>query len=131
MDQTKVVFELRTQDRQLVQLDFEEVEFLVESTRMSFTSLWPDESYSQEQMSNPQFKRQLSLDFVNKFIPELTKRFNQEFGKQFTQGSVNKVFNKLQEYRDSLKKNSVDVTSSASSTDSIAATSPPNTTTTS
>lgn len=132
MEEAKaVVFELKTQDRKTVQLDFEEVEFLVESTRISFTNLWPDERYSDEQLSNPQFKRQMSLEFVNKFIPELTKRFNQEFGMVFTQGSVNKVFTKMREYQSQLKKNSVEETSPASSTDSTAVNSPTTSTTTS
>lgn len=127
----KIVFELKTQDRKTIQLDFEEVEFLVESTRISFSSIWPDEAFTEEQLSNPQFKRQMTLEFVNKFIPELTKRFNQEFGMVFTQGSVNRVFTKMREYQLQLKKNSVEETSSVSSTASTAVNSLTTSTTTS
>lgn len=129
MDQTKVIFELKTKDRNVIHIDLEEAEFLVESTRMGFPNLWPDEAYEEAQLSNPQFKRKLSLDFTEKFIPELTKRFNEEFGQQFTKGSVNDLFFKLSKYKTDLKKNSDVGTSPASSTDLTAATCPTTNTT--
>lgn len=122
-------FEVRDKKGNIVKMTFDEVDFIIETTRLSYPRLWPDEPHSEEQQESPQFRRLVAIEFTTKFIPELVTKFNAEFETAFSAGTIQALYQQLIKYKASLKKNTEDDTSQASSTDSIASESPTNITT--
>jgi hypothetical protein len=124
-------FVVQDKTRKEIRINFDEAEFIIEAARLNFPSLWPDEPPTEQEKANPNFKRLKATEFVNKFIPRLVEKFEEEFGTKFTAGSIQTLYNKLIEYKQSLKKSTDDDTSQPSSTESTATTSPTTSTTTS
>lgn len=123
----EVVFSLKTTDGKEVSLDFDDVDFICQSVQLTYTRLFPDVPFTDEEQSNAAFKRSLAKDYADKFIPDLQERFKKELGHSFSAGKMDNLYNKYRAYRVSLKKSTEDDQSSACSTDSTASTSPTNT----
>lgn len=123
-------FEIKDINRKVYHLNYDDVDYLVESVRLGYPRLCPETAPSEEQRKDPAYIRMIQGEIV-KCIGTLTEAFNKEYKTQFGQGTINKLWSKLFEYKASLKKNTVEgQPSSAPSTDSTCSESLENTTTT-
>ena len=126
-----VSFDTPNKAKEVINMSFDDVDFIISSTMLSFPQLWPDEAPSEEQQSNPTWRRTQALALVEKFIPALVKKFDEAYGTSFHLGTIQRLYSKYNEYKNSLKKNTVVEPSTALPTGSIAAdsTTKPTTTT--
>lgn len=112
-------------------LTFDEVDFLIQTRKLTFPTIWGDEPPEESQIHNPAWLRLMATKVNTEFIPALTKDFCDEYGAKFSKGTINKLFSSYNKYIESLKKNTVDETSSQPSTESTHSSCPNTSTTTS